>query len=69
MPAHDHEFDRHQLWRNEEVPPSTTTKGDGYGASNKTLDIYTDRTIATGAGESHNNMPPYLTVYMCQRIN
>ena len=25
MPAHDHEFDRHQLWRNETVLPSTTT--------------------------------------------
>ena len=68
MPAHDHEFDRHQLWRNEQVPPSTTTMGPGYGANNKTLDIYTDSTVATGASESHNNMPPYLAVYMWKRI-
>ena len=68
MPAHDHEFDRHQLWRNETVPPSTTTMGDGYGANNKTLDIYTDTTVATGAGDPHNNMPPYLAVHMWKRI-
>ena len=68
MPAHDHEFDRHQLWRNESVPPSTSTVGEGYGVSNKTLPIYTDSTVATGAGESHNNMPPYLSVYMWTRI-
>ena len=68
MPAHDHEFDRHQLWRNEIVPPSTTTMGDGYGANNKTLDIYTDTTVATGAGDPHNNMPPYLAVHMWKRI-
>lgn len=68
MPAHDHEFDRHQLWRNETIPPSTHAESDGYGVSNKTLPIYTDTTIATGAGESHNNMPPYLTVYIWQRV-
>ena len=68
MPAHDHEFDRHQLWRKENVPPSTSTQGDGYGASNKTLPVYTDTTIATGAGDPHNNMPPYLSVYIWKRV-
>ena len=69
MPAHDHEFNRHQLWKNEQVPPSTTSTSNGYGISWTTLPIYTDKTVTTGGGESHNNMPPYLTVYMWQRIN
>ena len=40
----------------------------GYGASNKTLDIYLDETSLAGGDQSHNNMPPYLTINMWQRI-
>lgn len=66
IPSHAHEFNRHQLWRNEEVPVSGLS--DGYGASNKTLEVYRDTTTSIGGTQPHNNMPPYLTVYVWRRI-
>ena len=68
MPSHNHQFNRHQLWRNEQVPPSDTEQGEGYGASNKTLLVYTDNTTTSGQGAPHNNMPPYLSIYIWKRI-
>ena len=67
MPAHSHNFNRHQLWRNETGAPADVE--NGYGASNKTLDIYVDSTTTVGSSNPHNNMPPYLAVYMWQRVS
>ena len=67
IPAHSHQFNRHQLWRNETGELNSEHDG-GYGASNKTLDIYTDNTTSSGGGMAHNNMPPYVSVYMFRRL-
>lgn len=67
IPAHTHTFNRHQLWRNETVPESG--ESDGYGVNNKTLTVYSDNTSSIGGNQAHNNMPPYLSVYMWKRIN
>ncbi len=67
MPIHTHDFNRHQLWRTENVPEAG--ESDGYGASNKTLTVYRDTTTNAGGGQPHNNMPPYLAVYMWKRVD
>ena len=64
MPSHSHTFLRHQFDRNDDDNGT-----DVYGANNKTLPQVNATTDASGGGQAHNNMPPYLTVYIWQRVN
>ena len=64
MPAHTHTYLRHQFDRND----TDETGASVYGANNKTLPQVSATTESTGNSVAHNNMPPYLTVYMWQRI-
>lgn len=45
-------------------------KYSGYKKLENKQDIIEDlEVIRTGGGTAHNNMPPYLTVYMWKRVN
>lgn len=64
MPSHNH-----SMWIKEAT--SSTSRAnlfDGYQTVN--ADKYSDMTFpSTGGGEAHENMPPYLAVYMWRRIS
>lgn len=66
MPSHTHTYKRHAFDRNDSDP---TTGEDVYGANNKTLDAHEGTTESVGGNQPHNNMPPYLAVYIWKRIS
>lgn len=66
LPPHTHTYRRHAF----NVTENREGLGeDVYGANNKTLSAYDGITTSVGGGQPHNNMPPYLTVYMWKRIS
>ena len=66
LPEHTHRYKRHSLNRDDAEPE---TGQDAYGVSNKTLEERMGTSESTGGGQPHNNMPPYLAVYVWKRIN
>lgn len=65
MPSHTHTYKRHEFDRTDTDPD---TGEDVYGANNKTLGARMGTTESSGGSQPHNNMPPYLAVYVWKRV-
>lgn len=65
MPAHKHSAD---FWSSKAGDAGYTgTPATNYDSWNRPTERATDSVKATGGGQAHNNMPPYLAVYMWRR--
>ena len=58
MPSHNHGFKR---------TTEAVSSGSNYARISSTGDAVTDLITNTGGGQAHNNMPPYLAVYVWKR--
>ena len=65
MPSHGHNYSQFVYYNT--IPTNYT---DAYlTGMGRAFSITTGATTAVGSGVAHNNMPPYLAVYMWRRIS
>ena len=63
MPSHDHGFERPSWYISDFTSSGAIYTPNGYKTSAK----ISDKVSKTGGGGAHNNLQPYITVYMWKR--
>ena len=64
MPEHQHSLHYRSIYSGDGSTSAITSKSYSSGSTSKE-----NGAIATGGGQAHNNMPPYLAVYVWKRIS
>ena len=75
IPSHTHRLEKRQQWYSNDTVVSTSAgsiyswkAGEGTGGStSKSYQCTYDDVLAKGGSQSHNNLQPYITVYMYKR--
>ena len=76
MPSHNHDFrystDNAVTFYNAGVGKDGTYTGDNYLGFSNSVSLFASYVVVlsnTGSSQPHNNLQPYITVYMWKRVS